>query len=177
MLFNYQQELKTNKTMATTNINIELFKRYQPKRKLEMIDNLTTDELFAISPDTMKRIIKEAGTNFHKSRDKQLMLSESQSTGNNWNSTINGVELINGKLYVSIYVQYSNTDTDTSEHYRNFFRRCSYRGEIRASDCYGNPRYYYFVYDESEKAKALRSILKQYVYNKYPSKLNGHEKD
>jgi hypothetical protein len=27
---------------------------------------------------------------------------------------------------VSIYVQYSNTDTDTSEHYRNFFRRCSY---------------------------------------------------
>ena len=163
--------------MKTTNINIELFKRYQPKRKLEMIDNLTTDELFAISPDTMKRIIKEAGTNFHKSRDKQLMLSEDQSTGNNWNSTINGVELIKGKLYVSIYVQYSFTDTDTSEHYRNFFRRCSYRGEIRASDCYGNPRYYYFVYDESEKAKALKSILKQYVYNKYPSKLNGHEKD
>ena len=53
-----------------TNINIELFKRYQPKRKLEMIDNLTTDELFAISPDTMKRIIKEAGTNFHNRRTK-----------------------------------------------------------------------------------------------------------
>ena len=160
-----------------TNINIELFKRYQPKRKLEMIEKLTTDELFAISPDTMKRIIREAGTNFYKSRNKQLMLSENQSTGNNWNSTINGVELIKGKLYVSIYVQYSNTDTDTSEHYRAFFRRCSYRGEIRAFDNYGNPRYYYFVYDESEKAEAIRSILKQYVINKYHQKQNGYEKD
>lgn len=159
----------------TMDINTELFKRYQHKRKLKMIENLTKDELFSVSPDTMRRIIKEAGTHLHRSRDKQLMLSEDQRTGNNWNSTINGVEFIKGKLYVSIYVQYSNTDTDTSEHYRHFFRRCSYRGEIRAFDCYGNPRYFYFVYDESEKAEALRSILRQYVVNKYHSKLNGHE--
>ena len=43
------------------NINIELFKRYAPKKKLEIINALTENELLAITNNTILRIIKEAG--------------------------------------------------------------------------------------------------------------------
>ena len=43
------------------NINIELFKRYKPDRKVQIIMELTEDELLAITPATITRIIKEAG--------------------------------------------------------------------------------------------------------------------
>ena len=53
-----------------TNINIELFKRYQPSRKREIIESLTPTELFAITEDTIKRIIKEVGNRRYQSREK-----------------------------------------------------------------------------------------------------------
>lgn len=71
-----------------TDINIELFKRYQPARKREIIESLSTAELFAVTEDTVKRIIKEAGRAMYKSRNKELRLSGEYETGNRWNSTI-----------------------------------------------------------------------------------------
>lgn len=44
-----------------TNINVELFKRYAPKKKLEIINSLSENELLSISYTTILRIIKEAG--------------------------------------------------------------------------------------------------------------------
>ena len=44
-----------------TNINTELFKKYAPKHKLEIIESLTQEELLAITPKTVTRIVKEAG--------------------------------------------------------------------------------------------------------------------
>ena len=44
-----------------TNINVELFKRYAPKKKLEIINSLSESELLSISYTTILRIIKEAG--------------------------------------------------------------------------------------------------------------------
>lgn len=44
-----------------TNINQELFKRYAPKKKLEIINSLTETEIRATSMDTIARIIKEVG--------------------------------------------------------------------------------------------------------------------
>ena len=154
-----------------TNINSDLFKRFQPKRKLELIDRLTDSELRKVSENTIKRIIREAGTRLHKSRDKRLTISESQRAGNRWNSTVNGVENIKGKLYVSLYVQYSNTDTDTSEHYATFFAQGEYHGQVKGSDSHGNTRFYYFTYDDGDKMNVLRSILREYVLRKYHSKL------
>ena len=42
-----------------TNINTELFRRYAPKKKLEIIEKLTDDELLAITPATLIRMVKE----------------------------------------------------------------------------------------------------------------------
>ena len=87
-----------------TDINIELFKRYQPSRKREIIESLSTTELFAVTEDTVKRIIKEVGRAMYKSRDKELRLSSKYETGNNWNSTIETVSLRRNRLYIQIYI-------------------------------------------------------------------------
>ena len=100
--------------IMATNINVELFKRYAPKKKLEIIDKLNPNELMNVSTATIERIVKEAGTKMYKSRDKRLYISRDRQRGNSWNSTIEAVELISGKLYLDVYYQYENTDCKRS---------------------------------------------------------------
>ena len=156
------------------NINIELFKRYKPDKKVQIIMELTEDELLNITPATVTRIIKEAGTRLYRSRDKRLWISDRFRAGNHWNSTFNSAELIKGKLYVSLYVQYSNTDTATDATYNEFFSRGDYRRHICYEDRYGNPHTDYYTYTQSDKARALRSLLLTYVQRKYNK---NHGKD
>ena len=157
------------------NINIEIFKRYAPGKKLRIIKGLSDLELLAISTETVTRIIKEEGTNFYKSRDKRLHVSPKFKTGNNWDSTFTGVELIKGKLYVSLYVQYSNTDTETTETYAKFFSMGEYRGFVHYEDRYGNSQTDYFTYSQSDKARAIKSLLLEYVQRKYKLNDNGNQ--
>lgn len=73
------------------NINIELFKRYAPKKKLEIINALNENELLAITNNTILRIIKEAGrgdSNKTRCKYKTLFLSDA---GNNWNSKVTNI--------------------------------------------------------------------------------------
>ena len=152
-----------------TNINVELFKRYAPKKKLEIIEKLDSNELMNVSTATIERIVKEAGTNMYKSRDKRLYLSKQR--GNSWNSTIEAVELIRGKLYLDVYLQYENTDCNTSELVTDFLRRGDFTGSVVRGDRYGNDRHYYFTYSEGSKQRVIRSILLEYVFTKYAKKL------
>lgn len=155
----------------TTNINRSIFSKTQPKKKLVIINSLSEAELLATSEATITKIVKEAGRKMYKSRDKQLRIDYDRRKGNNWNSTVESIELIKGKLFLDFYVQYENTDTNTSEEYDDFFGRGNFRGEIRRLDRYGNGRTYYFCYDESDKARVMRSILLEYIYTKYADKL------
>jgi hypothetical protein len=155
------------------NVNNFIFTRTQPKKKLETIENLSDSELLAVSESTIKRIIQEVGSKRYKSRDKELRIDYDRRCGNNWNSTVESVDMVKGKLYIDFYVQYENTDTNTSDDYDNFFKRNNYRGEIRRLDRYGNGRTYYFCYDESDKARVMKSILLEYVYSKYADKLKA----
>ena len=153
------------------NVNNFIFTRTQPKKKLEVIEKLSNDELLAVSESTVKKIIQEVGQRRYKSRDKELRIDYDRRVGNNWNSTVESVDLVKGKLYIGFYIQYENTDTNTSDDYEDFFKRGNYRGEIRRLDRFGNGRTYYFCYDESDKAKVMKSILLEYVYSKYADKL------
>ena len=154
------------------NINEFIFTRTQPRKKIETIEKLSADELLSVRENTVKRIVKEAGRRMYKSRDKALGIDCDRRAGNNWNSTIDGIDLIKGKLHLSIYIQYENTDTNTSEEYDEFFKSwCIYRGEIRRLDRHGNGRTYYFNYDQGDKARVMKSILLEYVYTKYADKL------
>ena len=88
-----------------TNINIELFKRYAPKKKGDIISNLTPTELFAITEDTIKRIIKEVGNRHNRSREKELQFSSEYKIGNGWNSWIESIGIYKNRLYITIYMQ------------------------------------------------------------------------
>jgi hypothetical protein len=157
------------------NINQLIFSKTQPKKKLEVIEKLSNDELLAVSESTVKKIIQEVGRRRYKSRDKELRIDYDRRVGNNWNSTVESVDLVKGKLYVDFYVQYENTDTNTSDDYEDFFKRGNYRGEIRRLDRFGNGRSYYFCYDESDKARVMKSILLEYVYSKYADKIKSKQ--
>ena len=153
------------------NINEFIFTRTQPKKKIETIENLSNDELLGVTEATVKKIIQEVGRRRYKSRDRELYIDYDRRVGNNWNSTVESIDLVKGKLYVGFYIQYENTDTNTSDDYNNFFKRGNYRGEIQRHDRHGNGRTYYFCYDESDKARVMKSILLQYAYSKYAVKL------
>ena len=156
-----------------TNINIELFKRYQPARKREIIESLSTAELFAVTEDTVKRIIKEAGRAMYKSRDKELRLSGEYETGNRWNSTIETVSLRRNRLYITIYMQMDSTDVTYMEEYTNFFKRGEYVGKAFETNRYGDKIPNYCHYTETDKARFMRSLLYQYVQTKQQKKTNN----
>jgi len=154
-----------------TNINQELFKRYAPKRKLEIINNLTTAELLATTPETIKRIAKETGRSIGKSRDKILRINRERQAGNDWNSTVEDVEFIKGNLYLNIYFQTDHTDTNISEKYATFMQGDQYHGKHYTTNRYGDEVPNYFTYDRQDKANVIKSILLEYVYTKYADKL------
>ena len=154
------------------NINELIFSRTQPQKKIDIINALSEDELLSTSETTIKRIVKDAGRRMWKTRDKELRISHERRAGNAWNSLIEAVELIKGRLYLEVYLQYENTDTSTSEEYDDFFRNGNFRGEVRRLDRYGNGRTYYFLYNLSDKASVMKSILLEYVYTKYADKLS-----
>ena len=153
------------------NINEFIFSRTQPQKKIDTINALTQEELLSIREETVKRIVKDAGSKIWKTRDKRLRISQERRAGNAWNSSVDEVQLIKGKLHLEVYLQYENTDTSTSEEYDEFFRNGNYRGEVRRLDRHGNGRTYYFLYNPSDKAGVMKSILLEYVFTKYADKL------
>ena len=156
-----------------TNINQEIFKRYAPQKKLSIIEALTQEELLAITPATITKVVKEAGEGRKGSPNKYLRIRLSLRKGNNWNSMFDGVGICKKKLYVSLYVQMDSTDTETTEYYSKFFARGErYRGTCQESDCYGNPNYHYFYYNDDDRADCIKSILLEYVNRKYLDQQN-----
>lgn len=153
------------------NINQELFKRYAPKKKQEIINNLTTAELLATTPETIKRIAKEAGKNIGKSRDKVLRISHDRQSGNNWNSSVEAIEYIKGNLYLNVYFQMDSTDTNICVKYEVFFKGDEYTGKHYTTNRHGDSVPHYFSYDRQDKAGVIKSILLEYVYTKYADKL------
>ena len=155
-----------------TNINIELFKRYAPKKKGDIISSLTPTELFAITEDTIKRIIKEVGNRRYRSREKELRLSSEYATGNSWNSAIETVSLRRNRLYIHLYIQMDSTDTTIIDEWNTFFKRGEYVGKAFETNRYGDKIPNYCHYTETDKARFMRSLLYQYVQTKQQKKTN-----
>lgn len=159
--------------MANININKFLFSRTAPAKKIEVIENLDESELWRITDDTFRRIIKEAGQNLYKSKNKEMRLTH--CVGNNWNSEVECIGYWGRKkdLTIDFYVQYGDCETDTTmcEDFAKFNRRGNFRGEIPSTDRHGNPRTWYYNYDEEDKEDVFRAILLSYVEIKYHDKL------
>ena len=155
-----------------TDVNIELFKRMSPERKIELIRNLTQAELSGVLETTLLRIIKEVGRRNPGTRNYEFYIHPDRRTGNRWNSEVKGLWFNKGKLYVMAYIQLDHTDCEKIVPSDDFFKEGTYRGSLIREDHYGNPQTHYYVYDEKDKAEVLRSICLEYIHTKYKSKIN-----
>ena len=157
------------------NINQILFSRISPFKKLEMVDSLLPGELRAITQDTITKIIKEIGYRYPGTRDWVLNIPSEFQVSNSWNSWITRLALMNGKLYVRLYLQYGSTDTEIPESYGKFFSKGDYRGSYSWEDRYRNPQTSYFTYSESDKLRCLRWLLVLYLKKRYKEKFDKSE--
>ena len=153
-------------------INKFIFSRTAPKKKVEIVENLTETELLSITPATVSKMINDAGRRLYRSRDKELRISYERRTGNNWNSTVEGVRNYKSNPMLDLYIQYENTDTSTSVSLCDFLNNGNYQGTIVRDDRYGNPRSYYFTYSSADKARFVRQLLLEYLNCKYKDKLS-----
>lgn len=149
-----------------------IFSRTAPSKKIEIVETLNQDELLSITPDTVRRILREVGSTQYKSRDKELCISRECRAGNDWNSEFTAIRSYKSKLYIDLYLQYGNTDTDISESFEKFFASGDYKGAITRSDSHGNPQTYYFTYTQADKADCVKSLLLQYLHLKYMERLS-----
>ena len=157
-----------------TNINTELFKRYAPHKKLEIISSASENELLSITYKTILRIIKEAGkgdSNKQKNRFKTLFLDDA---GNNWNSTVTSIwNDKKDEIMLSVYIQGDDTDTYAQYKLKDFL------GNRTENQCLGKLHesfrnsYEHDVpanYNRADRARVIRAICTTYVNNKYSLK-------
>lgn len=154
------------------NINIELFKRYKPENKLEIIKNLTQAELLNVTKATILRVIKEAGQgDSSKARSKFKTLRLINRVGNNWNSTIDSV--YNGKkdeIFLEVYIQGDDTDTTDIcgiDALLNNRYDSTTLAQLEESFSNGYKHVVVANYSKEERAEVIREILSTYVHRKY----------
>ena len=159
------------------NINDFIFKRTAPKKKLEIINSLSQGELLAITYKTILRIIKEAGrgdSNKVRCKFKTLYLS---GATNDWNSKVRNI--YNSKkdeVYLSVYIQGDDTDTEVSYKLRDFLdnryeEQCL--GHLEESFRNGYEHKVPANYDRSDRSRVIKAILTAYIENKYADKLKA----
>lgn len=119
------------------NVNIELFKRTTPVKKIEIIENLTQTELGRVTEETILKIVKETGRRRKGTRDYEFYINPDRRKGNNWNSVVEGLWLYKGKLSVMVYVQFDNTDTSLIVPFQYFFKKGDFRGTVKGMTTMG----------------------------------------
>ena len=158
-------------------INNFLFTRTAPKKKLAVINTLSQGDLLSVTYKTILRIIKEAShgdTNKTRCKFKTLYLSDAT---NDWNSKVRNI--YNSKkdeVYLSVYIQGDDTDTEVSYKLRDFLdnryeEQCL--GKLDESFRNGYEHKVPANYDRSDRARVIKAILTAYIENKYADKLKA----
>lgn len=152
-------------------INKIIFSRTAPQKKLEIVNNLSTQEVLAITQDTIRKIIREIGRNLYRSKDKVLHFSSDCKVSNDWNAWIGNLMSKKSNLFITFEIQYENTDTSKTDVMEEFLRKGDYQGSIIRDDRFGNPRHYYFRFSELKKAEFIRKLFTTYLHKKYKERL------
>ena len=147
-------------------INEYLFSDSTVQEKKEVVESLSVKELSSVNSDTLKRIIQKVGNNIGNSSRKELKISSEKRPGNDWNSWFEGIGNNNGKCYVFLYIQFSNTDRTLIEDLDKFFSKGDYKGSVTWNDRHGNPQTSYFRYSEVQRLQCIQSVLKEYIERK-----------
>lgn len=157
------------------NINDFIFSRTAPMKKLEVINTLSQGDLLSITYKTILRIIKEAGegdSNKTRCKFKTLYLKDA---GNDWNSKVTNIyNWKKDEVFLSVYIQGDDTDTDVSYKLREFLdnryeEQCL--GKLFESFCNGYEHNVPANYNRADSARVIKAILTAYIKNKYAAKL------
>ena len=158
-------------------INNFLFTRTAPKKKLAVINTLSQGDLLSVTYKTILRIIKEVGVgDSNKTRCKFKTLYLSGAT-NDWNSKVTNIyNWKKDEVYLSVYIQGDDTDTDVSYKLRDFLdnryeEQCL--GHLEESFRNGYEHKVPANYDRSDRARVIKAILTAYIENKYSDKLKA----
>lgn len=141
-------------------INSVIFSNVSNTEKKNAVENASASDLMRISESTLKRMVKERGSdNYYKDR-KTLHFG---NVSNEWNAWAKSLELYKDKLFINFYVQFSNTDRDECDYMSKFLSSGEYRGAIQYEDRYGNGHTSYYRFDQTDKAKVMRAICLAYL--------------
>lgn len=158
-------------------INNFLFTRIAPKKKLAVINTLSQGDLLSVTYKTVLRIIKEAGVgDSNKTRCKFKTLYLSGAT-NDWNSKVTNIyNWKKDEVYLSVYIQGDDTDTEVSYKLRDFLdnryeEQCL--GKLDESFRNGYEHKVPANYDRSDRARVIKAILTAYIENKFAEKLKA----
>ena len=145
----------------TININNLLFSRTRAAKKLEIIRNLSNAEIRNTTEATMLRIYKECrGKSSDGKPNDRFCIACERRKGNNWNSTIEFISEYKKKLYLTLYVQTSSTDSSAVVSYNEFNCSNKYYGYCESLNKH-------FTYNNDDIVRTIRCILEEYIYYKY----------
>lgn len=99
--------------MKYLDINQDLFKRYRPDKKRDIIKLASNEYMLNLSEASVVRMLKETGRGNRASKTLRL----NNYISNNWNAVITNVYHYKNKVFISGYVDGSNTDRDFSVAY------------------------------------------------------------
>lgn len=146
--------------MEKKNINVNefIFGRTRAEKKLEVLDAMSDIDIRKVTDATILRIYKECrGKDSDGKPNDRFWINGSRRAGNNWNSTIEFVYEHQGRPYLCLYIQNSNTDSSITKSLDEFRRGGSWCGSIRGT----------YTYSMEDVSRVLRCILKEFVYYKY----------
>jgi hypothetical protein len=127
-----------------------LFDNGDFNEKKSYIERMAPIELMSVNKSVIKSIVEKCDKN------GRMWISPKLRVGNHWNSLVEAVDLIDGNVYLIIYIQNTKTDTSTSEKFDTFFRSGKYYScDNNLKEAVG--------YSEKAKAEVMRSILMECV--------------
>lgn len=144
------------RVMNTSQINALIFSEMGAEDKLKAIASMSDADTREIQNVTILRILKECSNKYGS-----FYIESERRKGNNWDSVVKGLELVNGRPFVNVYVQNTKTDTNVFVHFSEFTKDETFYGRSDVGS---------YQYTAREKADVVRSILSEYVYWEYIEK-------
>lgn len=153
-------------------INTELFRRTAPTMKLSLVKGATVAELNMLSPASIEKMIKEAGTKIKEGHTAKILYIDREMAHNDRNSNVRSVYQGNarGTYFLDVYVQGYDTDTIISVPLGTFYKDrlvASFEEEYLTSP----KTIIHAYYEPQDKARVFKAICLAYIETKYKDKL------
>lgn len=160
--------------MYNMDLNKELFRKLAPHNKLELLRQAKQSDFLNITFDTLERMVKEAGKRISENHVAKELYIDREFAHNDRNSRVESIYQgrKRGSLYMNIYLQGYDTDTNIQCEVTKFLSREEILGSFTEEYLHGGPCIIQAKYDAEDKARVIHAICLAYIHNKYAAKLS-----